>query len=56
MTDPVRCQVLLKGIEKITFEELDPEWPKEMWDGDRDHTCHIMINIIYLIYLLRIRP
>jgi hypothetical protein len=36
MTDLVRRQILLKDIIRINFEELDSEWPKDMWDSDGD--------------------
>jgi hypothetical protein len=44
----------LEDILRIIFEELDPV-AEDMWRGGGD-TRRDMIEIIYLLYLLKTRP
>jgi hypothetical protein len=46
--------VLLEGVLRIIFEELDLIWLARMWRGDNEY-CRDMIDIIFMIYLLKCR-
>jgi hypothetical protein len=46
--------VLLEGVLKIIFEELDPIWLVQMWRGDSESRRN-MLNIIFMLYLDRYR-
>jgi 6-pyruvoyl-tetrahydropterin synthase len=52
MVSHVIRYVLVENIVKIIFEELDSEWLQSIWDND-DDTCSKMIEILYLIYIMR---
>jgi hypothetical protein len=46
--------VRLDDLIQIIFEEMDLVWLKSMWNGYED-TLHNMIEIVYLLYLLKNR-
>jgi len=46
--------VLLEGVFKIIFEELDPIWLAWMWRGPSEPRRD-MTNIIFMLYLLKCR-
>jgi hypothetical protein len=44
--------VLLEGVLKIIFKELDPIWLDGMWRGDSE-SRRDMIDFIFMLYLLK---
>jgi hypothetical protein len=51
MTSLKQHMVLLEGVLKIIFEELDPIWLVRMRRGSSE-SCWDMIDIISMLYLL----
>jgi hypothetical protein len=54
MSDHSRSTVQLEGILRVIFEELDPVWLIRMWRAGGD-SQHDMIDIVYMLYLLKAR-
>jgi hypothetical protein len=46
--------IVLKNLIWIIFEEIDLMWFKYMWDVD-EATCHDMIEIIFMLYIVKSR-
>jgi hypothetical protein len=46
--------VQMEGILRIIFEELDHVWLSSMWRASRE-SRQDMIDIVYMLYLLKIR-
>jgi len=46
--------ILVEGVLRIIFKELDPMWLFGIWRRGRDHRQG-MIDIIFTLYLLKCR-
>jgi hypothetical protein len=46
--------VLLEGVLRIIFKELDPIWLVSMWRASSE-SCHNMLDIIFMLYLVKCR-
>jgi hypothetical protein len=54
MTDSKQHLVMLEGVLKIIFEELDFIWLARMWRGPSE-PHRDTIDIIFILYLLKCR-
>jgi hypothetical protein len=46
--------VVVRDLIKVIFEDLDPVWPKSMWDAG-ETIRQKMIEIIFILYLVKCR-
>lgn len=45
--------VLVEVIVKILFEVLNAEWLQDMWERSDKDAQHELIDVIYLIYMVK---
>jgi hypothetical protein len=54
MTGLKQHLILLEGVLRIIFNELDPIWLMQMWHGPNE-SYRNMIDIVFMLYIVEWR-